>query len=68
METEEETLKRLKEELKRSEEAKKRNEESSKRSFENWSKATIEKVGRAHGHHITIPKSKLRKLWEFLFC
>ena len=67
METSEQALERLKEELNRSEQAKKRNEEASKRSFENWSKATIEKVGRAHGHHITVPKSKLQKLWEFLF-
>ncbi len=67
METEEQELERLKDELDRCEQVKKRNAEASRRSFEDWSSNAIPKVGRAFGHHITVPKSKLRKLWEFLF-
>lgn len=66
METDEYNLNRLREELVRIEQAKKRNDELAARSFENWSKANIEKIGRATGFHIKIAKKKFRKIWEWL--
>jgi hypothetical protein len=60
-------LQRLRIEIASEDAAKKRNAEIARKSFENWSQGTIAVVGRATGYRISVAKSKLGKVWDWIW-